>query len=142
MHSCVNTLTGSKLGWITPRLGEAFFTSAMSPGFPIRLFAVRSAPTKSRDGGALFNCIDNLASGSLCFMLSSSCAFHLMDCTTHNQPGTQKMACTRSVDLLKGCRTSYADTHQTISSNILRGLLSSVCGTSNVISPHLKGKFE
>jgi hypothetical protein len=27
--------TGSKLGWMTPLLGDAFFTSAINPGLPV-----------------------------------------------------------------------------------------------------------
>ena len=71
------TLTGSKLGWITPRLGEAFLTSAISPGLPVLPCAARSAPMKSRAGGAAFTCIISRARGSLSFIFAISTAFHL-----------------------------------------------------------------
>lgn len=44
-------LTGSKLGWMTPLLGEAFLTSAMRPGLPVRPAAAWMAPMKSRGAG-------------------------------------------------------------------------------------------
>jgi hypothetical protein len=31
--------TASKSGWMTPLLGDAFFTSAIKPGFPAREMA-------------------------------------------------------------------------------------------------------
>jgi hypothetical protein len=47
------TLTGSKSSLRTPLLGEAFFTSAINPGTPVRRFASLRAPIKSLAGGAL-----------------------------------------------------------------------------------------
>ena len=37
---------------MTPLLGDAFFTSAMSPGLPVAAAAARMAPMKSRAGAA------------------------------------------------------------------------------------------
>ena len=40
------TFTGSKFGWMTPLLGEAFLTSAMRPGRPLAAVAARRAPVQ------------------------------------------------------------------------------------------------
>ncbi len=71
------TLTGSKFGWITPLLGEAFLTSAISPGLPVLPWAARRAPMKSLGAGAAFICIISRAKGSLSFIFAISTAFHL-----------------------------------------------------------------
>mmetsp|Transcript_734 Transcript_734/g.1696 ORF Transcript_734/g.1696 Transcript_734/m.1696 type:complete len:237 (+) Transcript_734:584-1294(+) len=82
-------LTGSKLGWITPLLGDAFLTSAMSAGCPVALNCSLMAPTKSRGGGA----------STMEVRTSSSGNFSLR-------------------------RTSSSSLDHTISSRMLRGLLS------------------
>lgn len=56
--------TGSKLGWMMPLLGDAFFTSAISPGLPVRSHASFNAPMKLRGGGAFFTIVITMFSGS------------------------------------------------------------------------------
>ena len=46
-------ITGSKFSLRIPRLGEAFFTSAIKPGRPVRRLEALRAPMKSLVGGAL-----------------------------------------------------------------------------------------
>lgn len=72
------TLTGSKSGQSRPREGEAFFTSAMSPGQPPRAsdWALR-APMKSRAGFARFACSASLDRGVLARHCSISTALYL-----------------------------------------------------------------
>lgn len=45
-------LTGSKSSLRIPLLGEAFFTSAIKPGKPVRRLEALRAPMKSLVGGA------------------------------------------------------------------------------------------
>ena len=71
------TLTWSKSGWMTPLLGEAFLTSAISPGRPLVLAAERSAPTKSRTGPASAAFRISRAMGWLYRMSSISRALNL-----------------------------------------------------------------
>ena len=60
-----------------PLLGEAFLTSAISPGLPTLSCALRSAPMKSLEGCAPFVCSARRASGRRSFILAISTAFHL-----------------------------------------------------------------
>jgi len=73
-----HTLTWSKSGWMTPLLGEAFLTSAISPGRPVALAAERSAPTKSLDGPASVAWRISRAIGWLYRMSSISRALNLL----------------------------------------------------------------
>jgi hypothetical protein len=71
------TLTGSKLGWMTPRLGEAFLTSAIRPGRPVASNLARMAPIKSRPEPACFALMTKVVMGCPYFMSSTSCALNL-----------------------------------------------------------------
>lgn len=68
--------TGSKSGWMTPLEGEAFLTSAMSPGRPVAAAAAFRAPMKSRGGGAPPAAAITAARGRLSRMAATSVAFH------------------------------------------------------------------
>jgi hypothetical protein len=57
-------LTGSKLGWMMPLDGLAFFTSAMRPGLPVDSYMSLSAPMKLRTGGAALAICITSCSGS------------------------------------------------------------------------------
>jgi hypothetical protein len=50
---CGHIITGSKLGWMIPLLGDAFFTSAMRAGNPVSAARILKASTKSLAGGAV-----------------------------------------------------------------------------------------
>ena len=71
------TLTWSKSGWMTPLLGDAFLTSAMRPGFPVRVCAAVSAPMKSRDFGAAPTRAISWGRETLCLHRSTSTALNL-----------------------------------------------------------------
>ena len=71
------TLTWSKSGWMIPLLGDAFLTSAMRPGFPVRVCAACSAPMKSRDFGAAPTRAISWGRETLCLHLSTSTALNL-----------------------------------------------------------------
>ena len=71
------TLTWSKSGWMTPLLGDAFLTSAMRPGFPVRVCAACSAPMKSRDFGAAPARAISWGRETLCLHRSTSAALNL-----------------------------------------------------------------
>lgn len=58
------TLTGSKLGWMTPLEGEAFLTSAIRPGLPVSAACAWIAPMKSRGGGDALAATITVASGT------------------------------------------------------------------------------
>lgn len=71
------TLTWSKSGWMIPLLGDAFLTSAMRPGFPVRVCAASSAPMKSRDLGAAPTRAISWGRETLCLHRSTSTALNL-----------------------------------------------------------------
>lgn len=58
-------LTGLKSSLRIPLLGEAFFTSAINPGSPVRRFASLRAPIKSLGGGAFSSSFFNAKRGLL-----------------------------------------------------------------------------
>mmetsp|Transcript_5415 Transcript_5415/g.22199 ORF Transcript_5415/g.22199 Transcript_5415/m.22199 type:complete len:324 (-) Transcript_5415:16-987(-) len=63
--------TGSKLGWMTPLDGDAFLTSAMSPGWPVDFHWSLMAPTKSRAGSWFWIAVRTRVSGNFSFCLAS-----------------------------------------------------------------------
>ena len=140
---------------MTPLLGEAFFTSAINPGFPVLACASLIAPMKSRLGGANFSIMDSREMGCLSLIFSISTALYLggthgighilplisvrmnarcdnsgnkMQAEQHHGPAVAATKCRRL--------------HQTISSSMLRGLLSSDCMTLKSTGPHLNACDE
>ena len=59
------------MGWMTPLDGDAFLTSAMSPGWPVDFHWSLMAPTKSRAGSWFWIAVRTRVSGNFSFCLAS-----------------------------------------------------------------------
>mmetsp|Transcript_32417 Transcript_32417/g.71622 ORF Transcript_32417/g.71622 Transcript_32417/m.71622 type:complete len:263 (-) Transcript_32417:243-1031(-) len=68
--------TASKSGWMTPLLGEAFFTSAIRPGLPVSAARFKMAPLKSRGGSAFLTRACSIGRGTLSRITSTSLALY------------------------------------------------------------------
>mmetsp|Transcript_28075 Transcript_28075/g.71552 ORF Transcript_28075/g.71552 Transcript_28075/m.71552 type:complete len:385 (+) Transcript_28075:2212-3366(+) len=68
--------TGSKSGWMTPLEGDAFFTSAISPGLPVSCARRVIAALKSRGGAAFLTAACSTGSGTLVRIASISLALY------------------------------------------------------------------
>ena len=82
------TLTWSKFSQMMPLLGDAFLTSAISPGLPVRLSASFRAATKSLGAGAALAWICSRIRGWRSRIFVISCALYLQSILILGQSST------------------------------------------------------